>query len=79
MSGENFKQLSHDEQVFLVVTYSKILQKLNAYEIAIILEVNKPEADFKNIISTLRSQLRDNPVVMKRILGDDCAVMLEKL
>lgn len=76
MSGEN---LTPQEREFIRLVKARIFAKLTFYEIAILTEIFKPEPDYRQLIDTLRSQQKDNDLVMNDIIGIDATELLEKV
>lgn len=56
-----------------------ITNKLTAYELAILMELVKPDRDEEGLLECLRSQQRDNWGVMVGVIGFDNSEQLEKI
>lgn len=79
MNGENFTQPGTNEAEFIRILSGKIMSKLNFFEIAIFRELSQPEPDYINLLETIRSQQKNNDLVMNEILGMDASELLEKI
>lgn len=79
MSGENFTKPGTDEAEFIRLIQTRILSKLSFFEIAIFIELAQPEPDYVKLAETIRSQQRNNDLVMNEILGIDASELLEKI
>lgn len=54
----------------------RVLSKLNFYEISIFIELAQPNPDVEGLLQMLRSQQKDNELVMNDIIGFDAGELL---
>lgn len=69
-------KVSHE---FVRLVKERILNKLTFYEIAILRELMQPEPKIYDMLHQLRSQQKDNPKLMREVLGPEAAALLIKL
>ena len=79
MTAENFTKDGTNEHEFIRLISGRIMSKLNFFEIAIFRELSQPEPDYVTLAETIRSQQKNNDLVMNEILGMDASELLEKI
>jgi len=79
MLGETYQNLPPDQRDFIRLFLLQTLEKLSLFEIGFLQNHFSHTCNYEQFIEVMKSQQRDDPQTMARIIGERAAGLLEKL